>query len=300
MIENIERFFELARERYKIHLLRAAGVPRGQWTTDPVFQEYRFCNTHRELDRTTVWCRENVRERHPDSVAKTILNIVAFRWFNRIETGERLLREGLFDEWDARVAHGALLGVSPVVTGAYLIKTPSGMSKLQGVVWCIENFRTQHLDHVAACLDPGLGNWLLPNSLEDACELLMEVPYLGGFMAHQIVADLKYTSVLRDASDRLEWAFPGPGTARGLGRIFMNDPGFFNRNSDRDRAAMQELLKVLIAHARGTPGLWPEDWLAWEMSDISNWCCEYDKYMRVTVDGARMKQRFNPRAAAVE
>ena len=279
-------YFAFARERYQIFLRRQAGAP-GPWTDDPVLQQYRFCNVRREDDRTTAWFRENIRDPHRDSAYQSLLNTIVFRWFNRIETAEVLLDEGLFEEWSPFLAKRVLEGVRPVVTGAYVIKTPTGLNKLDGVLWCIERLQP-HLYDKAVYWSANRDK-----SLQQACDELMEFPYLGGFMAHQLVADLKYTCLLDTAPDRLTWAFPGPGTTRGIGRTFYGDPDWFSRGKAADRARMLEDLRH-TQRCSERPEYWPAEWPRLEMSDISNVFCEYDKYLRVKVDGQRMKQRFTP------
>lgn len=280
----IDKYFSTARERYRIHLGQRAGDP-WPWTADPVFREFRFCNTHRELDKTTVWFRENVRHRHPEDLYRTTLNTVIFRWFNRIETGEALLQRGLFDRWDAKEAEGLLRDVRPVVTGAYMINTPPGMNKLDGVIYLIEEARKTLPDLVR-----GWQRLQVPY-LETACYDLMTIRRLAGFTAHQVVADLKYTPVLGDARDRLTWAYPGPGTLRGAGRLVAGDPTVF-RDSTKDRPRVLEILRTTQRASTGE-GSWPADWPRWEMSDISNWFCEFDKYCRAE-EGGRMKRKYQP------
>jgi hypothetical protein len=51
-----ERFFAYARERYWIKLRRDQGLP-APWTTDPILQQYRFCNVFRADDRPRSSCR---------------------------------------------------------------------------------------------------------------------------------------------------------------------------------------------------------------------------------------------------
>ena len=38
-----------------------AGLP-APWTDDRILRDYYFTNVYRELDKTTVWFRENVRD----------------------------------------------------------------------------------------------------------------------------------------------------------------------------------------------------------------------------------------------
>jgi hypothetical protein len=58
----VANFFRFARERYKIKLAKDAGKP-APWTKDPVLATAYFCNVFREDDRTTVWFREEVRNK---------------------------------------------------------------------------------------------------------------------------------------------------------------------------------------------------------------------------------------------
>ena len=60
-LTNADGFFATARERERIRQLRAAGQP-GPWTTDSVFRTGRFCNVHREHDKTTQWFHQEVRQ----------------------------------------------------------------------------------------------------------------------------------------------------------------------------------------------------------------------------------------------
>src|SRR5262245_29898130 len=87
-IPEIRSLWDWINERHAVFLRKAAledsivpdwaqpgGPPmlRKCWsldhlTHDTVMQEYRFCNVFRELDRVTIWIRENIREkyeRHP-------------------------------------------------------------------------------------------------------------------------------------------------------------------------------------------------------------------------------------------
>lgn len=281
-----ESYFALARERYGILLKRRAGLPP-PWTTDPVFSAYRFCNVHREDDRTTIWFKDHVRHRHPNDLGRTLLNTIAFRWFNRIETGEVLLENGLFDNWSIDEARRVLTGRKPVVTGAYVINTIPGTDKLNGVLNQIENL-VPHVDRFAE-------TWFTQHtSLQAACDLLQQFPRLGGFMAHQLAADLKYTPVLGGASDRLTWAFPGPGTTRGASRVLYGEPNILNRTNPKHMRLILDVLREFREHSTNEY-FWPADWPVWEMSDVSNWFCESDKHCRVTLDGERMKQRYNPK-----
>lgn len=293
-LTNAQSFFETARERYSIMLRRAAGLPREQWTNDPQFKQWRFCQVHREDDKTTKWFRAHVREplntiHHVDQLdtLNDLSNIrlriaaaaVNFRWFNRIETGERIL-DLLIGEWDTQEARRRLTGVSPVVTGAYIIKCGDGMSKLEGVLSAIDNARPK-----LAKMVPTWGE-----SLQKAWADLKAVDYMGGFTSYEVISDLRWTPLLNTAHDINTWCNAGPGCARGLGWVTTGDPDTFN-TGPRDQKVMLELMRELLAMSRD-PNIWPKEWASWEMREVEHWNCEFDKWSRAK-GGQAMKRRFS-------
>lgn len=289
-MEYPHEFFATARERYRIMLNKNAGLPREQWTADQIYRDWRFCNVRREDDRTTVWFREKVRlplmqmTQAPMGL-RSVQAAVAFRWFNRIETGERVLNL-LLHGWDSRVAKELLDGVAPVVTGAYIIKGLDGMSKLDGICACIDK---------AFTMLPGmLAKWNTDRvagkqTLRAAWADLLEVPYLGRFMAYELVSDLRW-DVLDAAIDINTWANAGPGCTRGLGRVVNGTLDRFSYGSNTSQAEMLVHMQELLRLSRD-PENWPAEWPAWEMREVEHWLCEFDKYKRVQ-GGERMKRRY--------
>ncbi len=280
---GIEKFFAVANERYQIFLDRQAGKPK-PWSQHPIFQTEYFCNVFRENDRTTTWFRENVRDKvryHPE---KALLAITAFRWFNKIETGE-LIKDILLDEWDETKVYNRLSCQKPVVTGAYIIKTPDGMTKLKGVLWSIEQFIKN--------MDKGMFNKILVGdaTMEEACGILKQSPYLGNFMSWQICSDARFTTLLENAPDKDTWACPGPGSARGLGRVFYGDVNKFDYGSKGDAAEMLKLMNEL-AQMSHDPAWWPAKWPKLAVVDVSHQNCEFDKFERCE-EGGRMKRKYN-------
>lgn len=351
MIDGVEAFFAYARERHAVYLWRRAGKPR-PWTTDSVLDRYRFTNVFRELDRTTIWFRENVRgpmSKEPSVLLATVL----FRWFNRIATGEAMFQQeavGLGDElpgetaWDATLRGGdvgnlraAILsycGKGPYVTGAYIIKTPDGMKKLDGVLWCVEQFMKEGQPFGMQLgkrpyklgwrsLAEGLINAPGEVPLEEVWRWLIEFPFLGGFMAYEIVSDLRHTALLDQAPDIMTWANPGPGAARGAGRVLHGNKDYFNQH--RDKAKLNLVMQQLLA-ASQEPIYWPEAlhdeiqfdfsyvmgkpneshrlgdvdpvllipsyWPRWEMREVEHTLCEYDKYQRAVLGEGRPRGTY--------
>lgn len=329
-------FFAYARERQAILLRRRAGLPRDQWSRDPVFANNRFCNVFREDDRTTVWFRENARERLR-STPEVLLATVVFRWFNRITTGEAIFSHLLsgteppgataWDEFlgsgDTRVLRDAILKyvgyAGPYVTGAYIVKTPNGMDKLDGVLYGVREFASQKRS--GADWRMVADNFLKyrgERTLESMWTWLCQFPYLGPFMAYEVVSDLRYTVLLDKAPDIMTWANAGPGATRGLNRIWGRTPINKAIRPAQQSEEMRQLLEcsrdnrywpsweddvggywyngpdsidpsLLIAGSRDS-----RPWPQWDMRTVEHTLCEADKYMRVKLGEGRMKQRFTP------
>lgn len=286
-MHGCERFFAYARERYRVMLRRETGQP-APWTDDPILRQYRFCNVFREDDRVTRWIAENVRRplrRDP----RVLLAMYIARWFNRIPTLERLegravSNTNLFLTWNRDYAERRLRDVKPLVTGAYMVKTPAGKNKLEGVLECIEAF-VPHAERVGH-------EMLAARSLQHATELLQQFPYMGPFMAYEVVTDLRHTYLLDQATDILSWANPGPGAARGLGRVLYGEPERFDRHVKCQVDEMQEAMQMLLARSRD-PLFWPSDWPKWEMREVEHTLCEFDKYERARLGEGTPKQRYN-------
>ncbi len=296
-------FFAYARERYKI-LLRRRGdlqewteaIPKsGKWTNDRILQQYRFCNVFREDDKVTEWIRERITK---VSYGDRLLpGIYTARWFNRIETLELMLppencptpywAHNLLYEFFPDVMRVRLSHLKPLVTGAYMVKTPTGMNKLNGIIWCME--RSMHrLTRLQKALAKGRGTF----TLEATTQELTSLPFLGPFMAYEIVTDLRHTHLLDKAPDIRTWANPGPGAARGLGRIYHNDPKHFNRHGKKDQEALQDGMQLLLACSQNECH-WPTRWPIWEMREVEHTLCEFDKYERVRLGEGTPKQKYD-------
>lgn len=292
---NLDGFFAYARERHAIYLRRSAGLS-APWTADPVLQQYRFCNVFRELDTTTIWFREHVRDRLR-SAPEVLLATVLFRWFNRITTGEAIFSQvgmlapgdhhtawdclgwlgpddGL-DKWVGEYLRPAIVaycGRGPYVTGSYIVQGRAGMPKLDGVLSYFEEFATREHDYPGDVATAGLGwrevaDLLLANrtwedtearfgSLEQTWNWLRKFQGLGPFMAYEIVSDLRYTSLLDWAPDILTWANPGPGAFRGMSRIVTNDEDRGHFQS-RNRAEVIGLMRKILSASRSSE-FWPQ------------------------------------------
>tara|TARA_R100001369_G_scaffold86939_1_gene121921 strand:- start:417 stop:1262 length:846 start_codon:yes stop_codon:yes gene_type:complete len=263
-VDMIERFFDFINERHLIHL-RKTRKESFPWTEDPILQKYKFTNVCRENDATTIWFKENIREPLRDD-KDVVMATIIFRWFNLIQTGKILIEHDLLRNWDSDICYTVLQDQPQWVTGAYIIKTPNGMNKLKGVCYCIDQIQNNYSKFISDIESSR-------DSLEKQWQVLLPYPYMGPFMAYEVVTDWRHTWLGDNAKDIMTWANPGPGAKRGLNRIYdrpltkqMKSPLFINE--------MQDLLELSPDFIHGqVPAL--------EMRDIEHSLCEFDKYERV-------------------
>lgn len=329
---HVDRFFAYARERHAIYLRREFGATR-PWTEDAILNEYRFTNVFRELDKTTAWFRKYVRDPLRDK-PEVLLATVVFRLLNRIETGEAIFSQTVlegdlqpgarlfgttlptafdlfvFKSPDARHLKGAILDhvgrKGPYVTGAYIISSPSGHSKLDGMLKVIGDFHRK-----SGWLNYALGARQIGGreSLFNTWSWLREQPFLGGFHSYEIVTDLRHTALLDKAPDIDTWANMGPGAKRGLNRIHdrcvRGDQSKHKWSASIEPEQALEEMRILLDASR-SPEFWPqptrgktlldgvgvvidsinefskrENWPKWELRDVEHTLCEFDKYERV-------------------
>lgn len=283
-----DQFFAMQRERYEIKLRRNSGE-LWPWSNDLVFQQWRFTNVFREDDKTTTWFRQNIRQplaeslkRQPSDLDR--LHLVSatliFRWFNRISTGE-IIKDLLLSPWDGVEAYRRLKDVHPVVTGAYMIKTYNGMSKLEGILLAIDNALPK--------LPKMVPNW--GRSLEEAWKDLTEIDFLGGFMAHEIIQDLRYTPILERAVDIMSWGHLGPGAIRGINWVCFGTDEGYHSSSGKSQKEMLMIMTQLLEMSKD-PENWPTQWPKWEMHQVEFGLCEFSKYCRAK-RGIPQKRRYD-------
>ena len=280
---QIEEYFTTARTRYNIMLRRNEGKP-GPWVSDPAFNTYRFCNVFREDDRVTKVVHEHVREPLSRST-RVLTGLVAARFFNRESSLLALAEAGVLTQWDTRKACEVLKGVRPVTGAAYMIKTPTGLPKLEGVCAVVDMADKQAAE-IMTRITPGR------TTLEEVWQRVRMLPFLGDFLAYEIVTDLRHTAWLDMAPDIMTWAVPGPGAVKGLAWLGHKDFEAVRYGSQQTRDAALDAMRRLVVYST-VHALWPREWPRWEMREAEHWLCEYAKWVRVHYLGQRMKRRFS-------
>lgn len=243
------------------------------WSDDPYMGTYRYCNVRREDDKVTRWLAQNWRP-----TQYRAWEILLARLMNRISTLQYIK-----NEWDWKnetlksLLHG-LMEDGPVFGNAYTVSTNGhSMDKIDYVVdriivpariWETESVQEDRY-----------------SSLAIADRWLQRMNGVSSFMSGQIIADLKNTigHPLHTAPDWYSWSCPGPGSLRGLGEYFYDDPASVTR------AYYQKHIERCWNEVR--PEL-PEDLQNLHMQDFQNCLCEFSKFEKVK-KGGHARNRYS-------
>lgn len=274
-LSSMDRFLYWMRERYELGLRKNAGESK-PWTDDEVLQSVFFTWPYREMDKTTVWFRENIRSPLKNDL-RVLMATVIFRWFNYIPTGELLLSSNLLEEWSSVNAVQMLRDQRKVFTGAFNISNSGSTKPKLSRVCCdyidpIWRDRGNLLQDLGSC-----------TTMQAAHSRLKR--YLGmggsGFMSYEVICDLRYTYLLNDATDKCLWSNPGPGARRGLNRLLDNPLDAPVRDWSQQSI---RLLKLAQKRLQGMPPL--------EMREVEHSLCEFWKYEKALFGIGHNKRRY--------
>ena len=271
MVSSVDGFYNYINERHSIYIRRSIGEAF-PWTDDEILQTYSFCNVYRELDKVTVWIRENWKEPYADHPNLPFAMAVA----RQINWPDTLQEIGFPEHWNPErvkaIMQGRLDRKEKVYTGAYMLTGTLGGTKVE-----------QTIDKILTPLyenPPPMHH----HSLQDTWAEYLPYAGFSGFMAYEVVTDLRHSKYLANAEDIMTWANAGPGAKRGLNRIH-GRPLEQTIKPNQLNAEMAELLDLASEYgAVYLPTL--------EMREIEHCLCEYDKYERVRLGEGRPRAKF--------
>ncbi|MCD4823782.1 MAG: hypothetical protein K8S55_04195 [Phycisphaerae bacterium] len=288
-----DTYWRFAAERQAIFYRRMCGTT-GPWTTDPIFQEFKFTNAYRASDRVSQYLIKKVIYSGDQSRDEVFFRTILFKLFNKIETWELLTKklgtinysDYSFEKIDSILSRALDKGTR-IYSAAYIM--PSGCSAF--------GFRRKHRNHlrlIEKMMNDGAPSSIskAPN-MATAFDILKSYPTIGDFLAYQLVTDLNY-SELTNFSE-MEFVVPGPGAKSGIQKCFkslggLSEPELILLVTQRQEEEFDRL-GLDFQDLGGRP---------LQLIDCQNLFCEVDKYSRVAhpeVDGSgrtRIKQKFKP------
>lgn len=259
-------------ERENVRLRKELGYDK-PWSKDHILQTTRFCNVHREDDKVTKWLRTNWYEPHESSASLAFSACLA-RIVNWPATLDQL---GFPTEWSSTKFIGKMTELSKggsvkIWGGAYMVTGgySAGGENKQTIMARVLDAAFQNTRYVYAT-----------STLKEAFDDISETPGLGTFLAAQVIADLKYTPLLRESSDWQTFCAPGPGSTMGLN--FLNNRPPTKGISEK---AFSEEVNSLSDWLRES------HWIDLTAHDTQNCLCEFSKYVRIKYFGGRAKTGY--------
>jgi alpha-glutamyl/putrescinyl thymine pyrophosphorylase clade 1 len=287
-----DTYWRFAAQRQDIYFKRIEGRPE-PWTLDPVLRENKFTNAYRASDRVSQYLIREVIYRRAFSPRDSLLRILLFKIFNKIETWE-LLEESLgeiveasfsVERFDALLTK-ALAGGASIYSAAYIM--PSGPESIRRA-----RKHQMHLQLLASLLASVFPERLLRlGSMAELYELFCSVPSIGPFLAYQFATDLNYSEHVNFSE--MEFVMPGPGARDGIRKCFTSLGGYAEADVIRWVADTQE--HEFQKRGLEFRSLWGRPL---QLIDCQNLFCEVDKYARRVhpeiagrTGRTRIKQRF--------
>jgi hypothetical protein len=273
-----DRYFYFVEEREKVRVAKEIGAPR-PWTDDEIIDTYRFCNMRRMDDRVSQWLLNNWYKPYFDH--PNMLPAVALARFVNLPTSLKVLTHIVFDTspqpiWRPNEIVNNLRrlrdGGNTIFNGAYMVRGNDGMDKID----CVVNYYVKAIRELENPVDR--------SSMQNTHTKLLEAFGMGSFMAGQIVADLRWAMKGR-WGDRRIWAPIGPGSKRGMNRLYERGLG-----DTLTQTAFETNLAILIQRANDRlPTAITE---RMEAQDWQSTLCEYDKYIRALQGEGKPKQLY--------
>ena len=263
---DVSKFFDWINERHRIYLKKQCEGP--PWTDDWIMQTYKFCNVFRQLDRGTIALNDLLRRSiltNPQIAFTTIW----YRLFNldvhanhfRVAPG----MEELMVYLKKRRADG-----EQIFTGAHMTTGVAGEHKLTTFERSV---------HAGFELAPKISHLCRSGYMAIVYEALKALPMVGGFIAYEMVCDLRFSLI--EPKDSMTFTNIGPGAKRGLERL-----GLWKCPRD-GLLQMVKLLKMAPDYLeRHVVGLF-------ELREIEHCLCEFDKYERTRLGEGRPRSKYH-------
>lgn len=276
IIEQWVRYVDFLQAREQAREAKEFGIyPH---TEDPILAKYSFCNINREHDRVTQWVKATVRDNpRIQNATAMVVRIAIARIFNDPATFEGMVEPIGIDNTLAHVLERQKQG-KRIFRGAYMMPSHGSSTQLK---------MPPAIYYLEACRRLLGAPWGSIKTLEGACAQILGVHGFGPFLANQIVTDLRYTKWWRHADDWGTFVLGGPGTSRGLCRMF-GEP----LRIDKNQNWIHERLMIIRQMTLDTLGESPINTYFLDPNNVSNSFCEFDKYERVRLNEGRLNRFY--------
>lgn len=257
---NLRLFFETMYERQMIWKRRFIDEQPRPWTKNKIFQESKFTNVYRELDRNSQWQIKNIMLDEDLSLKNMIWKIMVFRFFNNPETFEfkannKTIQSSLFEnnekgrikppkntkelisasrwnngipdyeEYDEEEFSRFIAGVRSSgqnpFTNAYLINSMAAPGQSRD--YCYTKIVIPELHRKIPFI---INTILTANNPEEIISMFKTLPSVADFIAHEFYQDFTYINryskykFMKFTQD--DYTNVGPGASVGIRLIYPN------------------------------------------------------------------------------
>ena len=297
--KNIAAFFEFIYRRQEVWHRRTVLGAEAPWTDDDILRDYKFCNVYRELDGGTLAISKYLQQTNLSPEMK-LFNIIAYRFFNRRNTIEKLfgglLSPQNFNLKDYERRFDSIKKKENIFSNAYLVsshpynKDYRPKDKHVQILLMLDNLR-YHLEDIIFELQHQLPQ-------EGLNVIMRHVPMAGPFLSGQILLDATYAGDIVHYTGN-DFLVVGPGAHWGLNIIF--EQKLSKKEAVEKCRFLYAIQAQAFAELKRKQGL---DWneVRWQnqdypnapylcLHDIHNSLCEFRKYWRLK-HGEKAKKRY--------
>lgn len=307
---NLKLFFETMFERQCIWYKRFIKKIPQPWTEDKIFQNSKFTNVYRDLDRNSQWQIKHILLDNTLDLKNLLWKLMVFRFFNNPETfTNNKWQNGIpnYEEYDENefseyINYIRSQGKNPF-TAAYLIGQIPGTSR----DYCYTHIILPKLHKNINTIIELAKN---ANKPEEIIKFLKKLPGVGNFMAHEFYTDFtyiqKYTSKCFMKFDQNDFTNVGPGSSVGIRLIYPNLKTVKQQKNAiywlRD-AAESYLNKISKERNYSMPFVyWNKSKKTYYIDNKCNitlhqiemWLCEFQKYWKMIIGQGKQRSNFKP------
>lgn len=304
--ENFKYYMYFIEERMNIFWEKYYGLPK-PYTDDKIFQNFKFTNVYRVLDRSSQFLLSDVIYNGKNYTDREMFwRIMIYKHFNLPLTWKLLIQE--FGDIDSDIS---LKNISDFLvnyqknnenftpySNAYMLTAAFlkggektryfhlknlGWKKYQYYFYVFENE-----------IDENKINLILGSkSFQELFENISTLTSFANFISYQIAQDLNYTNFVN--LDENSFCSAGGGTERGVERCFeIKGKPDYNEIVKWVHSNFNELCEQYKIDFKSLPNHLPT------VPDLSNCFCETDKYLRglgietegKEIEGKRIKNSF--------
>lgn len=335
---HLRLFFETMYERQIIWKRRFIEKKERPWTNNKIFQESKFTNVYRELDRNSQWQIKNILLDEGLSLKNLIWKLMVFRFFNNPETFTfepkgKSVQSKLFEEnkslipatkwrngipdWDeydedefSQFISGVRSSGQNPYTTAYLINSQATPGKSRD--YCYTRAVTPHLHKN---VDKLIAKVMTAKKPEDIIEFLKTFPAVADFIAHEFYQDFTYIPRYTDRKfmkfTQDDYTNVGPGASIGIRLIYPSLKTVREQKPAiywlRDEAEYW-LNKIGKEKGESMPFLeWDKEKGQYYISkecnitlhQIEMWLCEFQKYWKMIIGSGKQRSKFVPKSKTI-